>query len=282
MPRTMPVKHEFEEQISEIKKDPGMSVVSTDTCITRPIMMDEIESFEPSLSLHDQVRQESPLKSLVSPAESTKGATLQSYQRVVESLEEEVSALRQSLEIQRQSESSRIKLELNRMADKHRRELDALKRSYEKESKVKQDAIMSALSSKYDSDLKSLKLSYEYKLNQMGGSKSSTGLLSNFEQNVVKGKTSDRYEEKPSLTLLDEGSKLTMEVEDSEIFNSILLGKDDYDEDEKVLVKENKKLREALSTALNHTGGMCSRCKKLASASQTLDSHVSAFKYLLE
>jgi hypothetical protein len=241
-------------------------------------MMDYNASLEPSLSRLDSVRQESPLKD-VARSHEAENETLMSYRRAVESLEEEVATLRKTLEHQKRTEANRLKLELARQADKHRQDVETLRATYDRESEMKQQSLMKAMASKHAEDLNNLRVSYELKLSKVNTRGSSNGLLSAFEQNYFKGKSSDRYEEKPSLSLLDDDSKLTMEVEESNLLSRILLEKENSEGEEDTLENENQRLREALSTALNSSASMCSKCKKLESASATLDSYLTSLKY---
>jgi hypothetical protein len=242
--------------------------------------MDHYDSLEPSLSRLDSVRQESPLRD-VPGAHEAENATLLSYKRAVESLEEEVATLRKSLEHQKRTEHNRLKLELARQAEKHRQDVETLRATYDRESEMKQQSLMDAISSKHAEDLNNLRVSYELKLSKAKTSRSSDGLLSAFEQNYFKSKSSDRYVEKPSLSLLDDDSQLIMEVEESDLLSRILLEKENSERgEEDTLANENRRLREALSTALNSSASMCSKCKKLASASVTLDSYLTSLKYL--
>lgn len=280
MPRTMKIQPDFEEQISEIKQVHGMSIVSTDTCISRPIVINELDSFD--ALRHHQDKPDSSLESRGSPTNSAGEATVQSYQRIVQGLEDEVKALRRSLDVQRQGETARVKLELGKMSEKHRREVESLQRAFDRESKVKQDAIMSALSSKYNSDLQEIRADYEKKLSKLQFRRPPTDTQSPFEQNpYYQGHPSDQHEDRSTHSPLANYSRLTTDIGDGDTFTSILLGKDPITPEEQ-LIQENKRLRGALASALCTSSGMCSCCRKLTSATESLDSYVTSLKYLLE
>lgn len=277
MPRTVPIQPDHDDHLDEIKKNRGLSVVSTDTCISRPIVTLENFSSDPSPSHLDQVRQESPMKALPSPVKSltspSSASTILSYQRVVDSLEEEVKALKRSLEIQRQGEASRLTLELDRQAEKYRREIESLRKSILRGCEAMHNAEMSEASLKHSAEMRALTKRYSDKLSEPHIRMASTGMTDAIEPKYLKW--SGRYEDEQSLSLVDKTSSRASE----DPFDDLLLEKEAKGLREELLVKENKLLKEALSRAEKTASNVCPCCKKLASVSDALNSHVKSLKY---
>jgi hypothetical protein len=230
---------------------------------------------------------------------------MESYKRIVAALEEEVSALRNALAVHKRGEASRLKLELARQAEKHRRDIEAQRKTYDRESKLKQEAVISAMAAKYSSDLDKLRLSYQLKLSNVMSSKASTEHLSTFELNYFRSRTPGQSEEQtpivqsrahisnsplqggigrtrpldPSL-LDDDPTQAVLGTENSDTLTRLLLGTEGGEED---LLSENKRLRELLASGYySASEAMCVCCKKLASATHTLDYYLASHKDLLQ